>query len=402
LKLLQVYNQYRSAFNGEETVVVQIAQLVERHGGEARLWMRTSRDLDAAWSRKMQAFFSGIYNRRAYRDMRRVLREYQPDVVHVHNLYPLFSPSILVACRDERTPVVVTVHNQQLTCPKADHLYRGQVCERCVGGREYHCVLQNCRGNIFESVAYAARSSFARRLRFFHQHVTLLIALSEFGRSRLVKAGFSTDQIVVLPNMTAEVTVPADPARGRYVAFAGRLSPEKGVETLLEASRALPEVPLRLAGDGPLFETLRERSPSHATLMGPLDRDAMHRLYAGARFLVLPSRTFEMCPLVVLEAMSHGLPVIASRLGAQAELVEDGVTGLLFAPHDPADLQAKMRQLWHDDQACRRLGQAGREKVMREHSQPVYHRRLMEIYGRAMGRQPDDTPAAPAALEAAR
>ena len=384
VKVLQVYNQYRSLFNGEDAVVEQTAHLIEKHGGQVRMLLRSSRDIDQGLLGKASAFWSGIYSRRAYREMMRALREDRPDVVHVHNLYPLFSPSILVACRRAGVPAVVSIHNQQLTCPKSDHLYRGKICERCIVGHEYNCVLQNCRGNIFESFAYATRSYVARRMRFFHNNVTLLIALSQFSKGRLIQAGFPAEQIVVLPNMVPQVDQPVDPGAGQYVAFAGRMSPEKGIETLLGASRELPEISVRLAGEGPIETELRSAMPANARMMGLLDLPAMQSFYRGAKFFVLPSRSYEMCPLVVLEAMSHGLPVITSRLGGQAELVVDGVTGFLFDPDDQQDLKRKMQQLWHDPELCRRMGAAGYAIASEKYGEGTYFARLTGIYDRAI------------------
>jgi len=169
MKILQVYNQYRSLFGGEETVVNKTAELVEKNGGEARLVMRSSRGLDESIYGRSRAFLSGIYNPFSFREIEKLLKEFVPDVVHVHNLNPLFSPSVLVRFRRLGFPVVMTVHNHFHTCPTADHLYRGEVCERCVGGREYNCVVRNCRGNVFESLGYAVRSATARVFRLYHR-----------------------------------------------------------------------------------------------------------------------------------------------------------------------------------------------------------------------------------------
>ncbi len=404
MKLLQVYNQYRSLFNGEEAVVELTAELVEKHGGSARLMMRSSRDIGPSLSSRMNAFWSGIYSRDAYRSMERSLAEDRPDVVHVHNLYPLLSPSVLVACKDAGVPVVMSVHNQHLTCPRADHLYRGKICEKCVGGHEYNCVLRNCRGNIFESVAYSARSAFARRMKLFHDNVTLFLAVSEFAKSRLVAAGFNEGRIVVLRNMVPASSGPANAAEGTYAAFAGRISQEKGIDTLLNAIERFPECPIQLAGSGPMFESFKDAAPQHVTLRGQLLSSQMTPFYRGARFVVVPSITYEMCPMVILEAFSHGIPVIASRLGAQRELVDDGVNGLLVEPGNPDDLLDKMRLMWSDPERCRQLGQAGYERVVRDHSEASYYDNLMDVYHRSMAiaernAQPstaDDTNAEPA------
>ena len=405
MKLLQVYNQYRSAFNGEEAVVRQTAAVVERHGGQAQLLMRSSRGIEGSLASKAHAFWSGIYSRSAYREMERILNSDRPDVVHVHNLYPLLSPSILVACRRASVPVVMSIHNQHLTCPRSEHLYRGRICERCVGGREYQCVVQNCRDNLFESVAYALRSAVARKMGFFHQNVTLFIALSRFAKDRLVAAGFDTDRIVVLPNTVRRLEEPVDPAMGTCVAFAGRLSPEKGIDTLLAAAAALPDCPVRLAGSGPLINQTAAQASANVRLLGQLETDELTELYRAARFVVLPSKTFEMCPLVILEAMSNGLPVITSRIGAQGELVRDGVTGMLFEPGDSQDLARKMRELWDNPQRCREMGQAAFAFSAENFGEDIYYRRLTSIYERAQGMidtqmidtQPLDVQQAPAA-----
>lgn len=384
VKLLQLYNQYRSLFGGEETVVGQIAQLVECKGGEAKLLMRTSRGLDKSIGGKVQAFFSGIYNPFAYRDIVRFLDSYRPDVTHVHNLYPLFSPSVLVALRRAGIPVVMTVHNHFHTCPTADHLHRDQVCEKCVGGREYHCLLQNCRGNILESVGYALRSATARKLRLFTDNVTIVIALNEFAKRRLVRAGFAKDRVVVLPNSVDIPPTPADPGRGICALFSGRMCPEKGVATLLEAASIASEIPLRLLGDGPTLEEHKAAAPPSSVFVGRVPSDRVADSYRKARFLVVPSRWFEGCPLVILEAMAHGLPVIASRIGGLPELVDDGETGFLFEPGNPNDLADRMRALWHDTDRCRMMGAAGRQKAIQEYSKTVYWSRLQDIYTRAV------------------
>jgi glycosyltransferase involved in cell wall biosynthesis len=395
IKVLLVFNQYRSLFNGEEAVVFRTAELLERHGGQARLLLRSSRDIKGGLLGKVRAFFSGIYSWEAATAVSQLLAEYRPDVVHVHNLYPLFSPSVLVACRKLGYPVVMTLHNQHLTCPRADHLCHGKLCDRCVGGHEYHCVLRNCRNNMLESVAYALRSGIARRFRWIHDHVNVLVALTDFARQRLVEAGFDSRQIRVLPNMAPGPREPVDASRGAYAAFAGRLSPEKGLHVLMEAADKLPDIPIRVAGGGPLFETYWQRTPANVQLLGQRSADEMADFYRGARFLVLPSTNYEMCPLVISESMSHGVPVVASRIGGLPELVDDGRTGLLFQPGDSQDLASKMRRLWDDAPLCGQLGQAAWETARDEFGEELYVQRLLDIYHQAMrqvGRdpQPDD------------
>jgi glycosyltransferase involved in cell wall biosynthesis len=280
----------------------------------------------------------------------------------------------------------MTAHNYFLTCPITNHLYQGRVCEKCLGGREYWCVLQNCRGNAAESLAYALRSFTARKLRFFHDCVTIQIVLSNFAKQRLVQAGFDAERIAVLPNMVELGPERDGPLAGSYAAYSGRVTAEKGVGVLLAAAARLPDVALGLAGDGPQLNDFRSVAPPNARFAGRLGPKQMAAFYRYARFLVVPSNCFEGCPLVVSEAMSHGLPVLASRIGGLPELVEDGVTGLLFEPGNVEELAHKIRLLWDNPHLCRQMGEAGRRKASREFSEEVYYRRLMAIYDQAIQR----------------
>lgn len=330
----------------------------------------------------MSAFAKGVYSWQAKRETADIIENYRPDVVHANNLYPLFSPSVLVACRERGIPVVMTLHNYGLTCPAWYHLAKGRVCERCLGGREYWCVLQNCKGNVFESVGYALRNAVARSLGLFQDNVTLFVALTHFAKHRMVNAGFEESQVAVMPFFVALPDSAADPARGEYIAYAGRLSPEKGIDTLLTAARNTG-LPVRIAGDGPAGPRMVRQAPSNVEFVGTLDRTAIGTFYRNARFTVVPSTWFECFPLAIAEPMSHGVPVIASRIGGLPEIVEDGVTGLLFEPGNAEDLAVKMRMLWENPQLCLQMGVAGRQKAMREYSPDIYYERLLAVYTRA-------------------
>src|SRR5665213_1238925 len=202
MKVFQIYNEQRSRLGGEPAVVDATMRLLAKNGHESRLIMKSSRVLENSILKRMNAFFGAVYNVCSYREMRRLLEKDRPDVVHVHSVYPMFSPSVLVACRRAGVPVVMTVHSHNLTCPTWFHLYKGRVCEACVGGHEYRCVLKNCRSNVLESSAYALRSAVARRFRLFHDNVSVLVVLTPFSRDKLLQAGFREDQIVVVPNPT--------------------------------------------------------------------------------------------------------------------------------------------------------------------------------------------------------
>ena len=384
MRVLQLFNQYRSRFNGEQAVVAQIERLLTDAGHTVQTWQRSSQDIEASPLKQAQAFATMVWSREAAGAMRDRIAEFAPDVVHVHNLYPLFSPSVLKAATDAGVPVVMSLHNQALTCPKADHLRNGSVCEACFGGKQYHCLLKNCRGSLLQSLGYAVRAGVADRAGWFREHVGRFLAMTEFARERLLRAGYPADKLAVLPNGVPMPRGIVTPAEGEYIAFAGRLSEEKGLRTLMEAAVACPEVPIALAGDGPLAAELRELAPRNVTFCGRLTPDEMRTFYRRARAVVLPSTCFEMCPLTILEGMAMGLPVIASQTGGLGELVDDEhtphPTGLLVPRGEAAPLTLALRRLWADDPLATAMGQAGREKAEREYAETVFRDRLLSHY----------------------
>jgi glycosyltransferase involved in cell wall biosynthesis len=390
VKVLQVYNEQRSRLGGEPAVIDATMRVLRQNGHETRLVMKSSRVLENSILKRMNAFWGGVYNISAYREMGRLIEKDRPDVVHVHSVYPMFSPSILVACKRKNVPVVMTVHSHNLTCPTWYHLYQGRVCEDCVGGHEYRCVIKNCRSNILESSAYALRSSVARRFRLFHDNVSKLIVMTPFAKAKLLRAGFREDQIAVVPNPASVGEAAADPSAGEYVAFAGRISPEKGIDTLLAAAAQMPDVPFKVAGDGPALLEAKAKAPRNVEFVGRLGPNELSEFYRRSRMLVVPSVCFEQFPMVVLEAMGRALPVIGSRIGGLPEIIEDDLTGSLFEPGNPEDLARQVRRLWEHPQLCRRMGMAGRQKVIREFTEEAYFHNLMAVYQSAIQRSKSD------------
>jgi glycosyltransferase involved in cell wall biosynthesis len=226
----------------------------------------------------------------------------------------------------------------------------------------------------------------ARNLRLFHDNVSVLIALTPFAKAKLLQAGFREDQIAVVPNPAYVKEPAADPSAGEYVAFAWRISPEKGIDTLLAAAAQMPHVAFKVAGDGPVFSEMKAKAPRNVEFVGQLRPDQLNQFYKRSRMLVVPSVWFEQFPMVVLEAMGRALPVIGSRIGGLPEIIEDGLTGSTFEPGNPQDLARQVRLLWDDPQLCHRMGIAGRQKVLREYTEDAYFHNLMVVYQAAIQR----------------
>lgn len=383
MRVLQVHNRYRLR-GGEDAVVDSTQALLIERGVEARLFTRDSGDMAGAVA-KIRSVFTAIRSNATATAFAQELDDFRPDVVHVHNVFPLVSPVVFAVCAAKGVPAVMTVHNYRLTCPIGVHFTRGAVCTKCAGGHEYHCAIRNCRGGRVESAAYAFRGMATRMTGGFTRDVSAYIAISGYLRDRLIEAGLPPSKIHVVHNMATAPDAATNAAQGEYALFCGRLSEEKGLDVLLEAARLAPEVPVRIAGDGELRAVLEKAAPPNVRFLGMQDRAAMTSLYAGARFAVVPSTWWETFGLVAIEAMGHGLPVIASRSGALPEIVLDDETGLLVPPGDAPALASALRTLWGDPARCATLGQVGRARAIAQFNRDNYFQGIMNVYTQVIG-----------------
>lgn len=384
MKVLQLYNQQRSLFGGEESVINMTRSVLERHGHQAPVSMRSSRGIEKNAFRKVAAAANGIFNFSAYYKMRKLAETERPDIVHVHSVYPNFSPSVLMAFRRERVPTILHVHSHILTCPNWYHLRKGKVCELCFGGKEHWCLLTNCRGSVPESAAYALRSTVARWLKLFRNNTTLFVTVSQFLRDRLIKAGFSEERIEILPNPVRSTgpKLVSLGGTGSYIGYSGRLSFEKGVNTLVEAARRCG-LPVKIAGDGPDMVELRRIAPSNVEFLGRLSGNELNSFYKESRFLVVPSRCYETFSLAVAEAMTFEKPVVASRIGALPELIKEGVNGFLVEVDNVRQFADRMSLLWANPKLCQQLGRAARSWAEASCNEELFYERLIGIYNRA-------------------
>ena len=363
-----------------------LAALLAARGHTVLRFSRSSEEIPGKRFGALQAFFAGIYNPFARRAFGRFLDAHCPEVVHVHNLFPFLSPAILPECARRRVPVVMTLHNYRLLCPNALLLREGQPCHECVGGREWRCVRHNCERSLPKSLGYALRTAFARRSGLVLRHVDHFICLTEFQRAIHVRAGFPAERMTVIPNPAPQVSQPSTlNPQPDYVGYVGRVSPEKDVPTLMEAARLLPDIPFKVAGSYWRMQELVRRAPSNMEFLDHLEKEQLSGFFRGMRMLAFATRCYENFPTVLLEAMALGIPIVCARIGGLPEIVEDGATGLLYNAQDPADLAARIRQLWDNPALARQLGEAGRAKAAREYHPDVVYEKLQTVYRRVLG-----------------
>jgi glycosyltransferase involved in cell wall biosynthesis len=384
MRVAIVHNRYALSGrgSGEEVMVEAIQGLLEARGHRVFPYIRSSLQLQEMPLGHVRAFFSGIYNVPAQRAFARFLTARKPDLVLIQNLFPLLSPSILVACRRMGVPVLMRCPNYRLICPNGRMMTKGQICEKCSGGKEYWCLLKNCEDNLLKSMGYAMRNFVARQLQLFHHNVDIFMVLTPFARQKFIDNGFLPQRVQVLSALVdpSQFQPPPTVNSGSYIGFVGRVSPEKGVDTLIQAARLLPDIPFKVAGPDSQ-ETLSTLDlPHNVSFLGQLDRQALERFYQEARIIVVPSRWYEGLPVVILEAMLAAKPIICSRLGGLPDVVDEGITGLLFQHDSHVELKEKIEWLWRRIDTCRCFGIAGRKKAETDFHPDAFYERLMFAY----------------------
>lgn len=384
-RVLVVHNAYQHR-GGEDTVVESEIALLRSHGHEVDTWFRSNDDV--AGMSTLSLARTTLWSDRTQQDLGERIRSFRPDVIHAHNTFPLISPSLYWAAERAGVPVVQTLHNFRLMCLNALFLHEGRVCEDCMGHVPWRGVARACyRGSRVASGALAGMLTLHRWLGTYQDKVARYIALNEFCRGKFIEGGLPADRVVVKPNFV-DFDAPA-PAPRAGLLFVGRLSVEKGVATLAKAMAQLSDATLRVAGEGPEAGLL-DRVPG-VTRLGSQPGEAVRGEMSRALALVVPSIWYENFPRTIVEAFATGLPVVASRVGALADIVRDGETGLLFEPGDPRDLADKMAWVLTHPEQIAAMGRNARAQYEAKFSAEVNYGRLMEIYDGVLEQKSRDT-----------
>ncbi|MEU3249814.1 glycosyltransferase [Streptomyces sp. NPDC006997] len=391
MRVLVVHNRYASAQpSGENNVVDQEVALLREGGYRVGLFERRSDDI-AARSLAGKAALPLLvpWNPAVRRELAARLRAERPDVVHVHNVFPLLSPAVLAACADAGVPAVATLHNYTQVCPPGTLQRDGRPCAECVGGSPLPAVRHGCyRGSRLATVPLAVSLS-ANRRRWW-TGVARFLCISAAQREVLVRSGMPRERLAVKHNFVPDPDARRT-GRGEHLLYLGRLAETKGVRLLMAAWDKVAAgggvgVPLVIAGTGPLERevTAWAAGRDDVRYVGLYDPDQCRTAIAAAVAVVAPSTWLEAFGLVVVEAMAAGVPVVAAGHGAFVELVEEGVTGLLHRPGDPASLAAGLRRISADPTRNREMGEAARRRYEQDFSPAVGLERLVDEYRTAI------------------
>jgi glycosyltransferase involved in cell wall biosynthesis len=387
MKILAVHNRYQLP-GGEDQVFVDETALLEARDHRVVRYEVHNDQVERV--NRLTLAKDTVWNTSAYRELGALIRRERPEVVHFHNTLPLVSPAGYYAARAEGVPVIQTLHNYRLLCPVALFFRDGRVCEDCMGKAvPWPGVVHECyRGSRAASGVIATMLTVHRAMRTWTEMVDVYVALTEFARSKFIEGGLPAGKIVVKPNFVAP-----DPGRGQggggYALFVGRLAPEKGTGTMLAAwDRLGTRIPLKIVGNGPLRARVVEAARrSNVEWLGHRPVEEVHALMGKADMLVFPSEWYETFGRVAVEAFAAGTPVIAANIGAVAELVEHGRTGLEFRPGDPEDLVAQVEWAMSHPAELRRMRDEARAEFEAKYTAERNYRALMEIYEAALERK---------------
>lgn len=374
MKILQV-NKYHYVRGGAERYCLDLSQMLEKAGHEVAFFsMAHPKNLPSAWSKYFVSRISFsvprlrdyviaplriLYSLEAKRKFKKLLRDFKPDIIHVHNIYNQISPSILPVAKKMGIPVIMHLHDYSLVSPDHQLFCRGKIYTRALGGHYLRCAIDRCHKNSFSKSLLAALAMILHHkiLKIYERNIDAYIAPSEFMKSICVRAGFPKEKIIAIPNFVSSgfISQTASAKLGDYILFYGRLSEEKGLDCLI---RAMIDVTapyrLKIVGEGPYAEhcsaLIRDlKLESKIEMIPAMQGAALRTMIAEATALMLPSIWYENMSLTLLESIGMGKVVIGSRIGGIPEVLKDKVNGFLCETNNPADWSKAINNLANAD-----------------------------------------------------
>lgn len=387
MKILVCHNYY-AVRGGEAAVVENEMQLLQHKGHDVMLFSRDNTALSRmSLTRKISTLFRAFHNPHTHRELARYIASFNPDLVHVHNVFPLLSPSLYRYLYARGIPVVQTLHNFRFFCCNGLLFCHNTPCTS--RGASLSCVRKRCyRNNAIDTLWYATIIRFHQWRRTFTHCIDRYIALNSFTRDIYSERGFPADKICVKPNSAREYNLPFHATSDSYAVFVGRLSEEKGLMTLLQAAVKVPSLPLRVIGDGPLEKDARtfvaQHAATHISFYGRLSHQECAQHVHRARVAVCPSLCYENCPLSIINALYCGTPVIASRIGGMADFVPENRAGWLIPPGDVAALTTALKRCAADPTYTDALRHSAYTFAHEHFNEEHLYTQLMEIYSSAI------------------
>ncbi|MEW8027998.1 MAG: glycosyltransferase family 4 protein [Candidatus Thiodiazotropha sp.] len=377
-KILLVHNRYQQQ-GGEDSVVDEEMKMLEAHGHNVKLYTRNNTDIDHL--DRTLLFVSAIWSKRTIRDLEQIISVEKPDIIHIHNTFPLISPSVYWVAKKHNIPTIQTIHNFRLSCIQAMYIRNMKVCEDCLKKGPWRGAIRKCyRGSILASVSSAMIIQFHRIIGTYQNKIDTYIALNEFCKQKLIEMGLPKDKIKIKPNFVTLEHAKRQIRDGNPL-YVGRLSEEKGISVLANSIKSIPNQVFDIVGDGPDKKILQRLS--NVRLLGKMDQAGVYRLMQKTPFLIMPSVWYENMPRTLVESYGNATPIIASRIGALGELITHMRTGLLFECGSVDDLSDSILWALQNPDEMNKMGYEAHTDFIMKYTDKVNYRLLMEIYNNA-------------------
>lgn len=385
MRILSIHNRYQIR-GGEDESRESEEKLLREKGNQVDIYEENNNRVPEIG--KIRVALRTIWSAESYQIVKQKLTENSYNIVHVQNFFPLISPSVYYAAETQGVPIIQTLRNYRLLCANGYFFRDQKVCEDCLGKTiPWPGVIHSCyRESKAASLAVVAMQTFHRAISTWKKKVNLYIALTEFTKQKFIQAGLPSEKIVVKPNF-----VYPDPGigegTGNYALFIGRLSPEKGLDTLLEAWQNLPgKIPLKIIGDGPLSPMVKETANKLPDVewLGRQPIQEVYTLIGEAKLVIFPSKWYETFGRVAVEAFAKGTPVVASNLGNMASLIDHGRTGFHFCPGNSDDLVDQVEYALTHPEQLRKMRLEARAEFEAKYTAEQNYQKLMDIYKLAL------------------
>lgn len=386
MRILLVHNQYKQA-GGEDAVFQAESKLLLSHGHEVQHMLYHNSEIESLWD-KLKAGFKSLYNPDSARSFRIRIRNFKPDVIHVHNFLPQVSPSIFFVARSFKVPIVLTLHNYRLICPSATLFFNGSIYENSTHAIfPFDAIWKGVyRNSKVETAIVAFMTALHNVLGTWRNRISCYIALTQFSKEKFKRSTLNipAERLLVKPNFVEDFGE-GEQTREDFFLFIGRLTEEKGISVLLKAA-ALKRFKLVIIGDGPLRKLVENSAKQNPSInyLGQLDKGAVIGYLKKCTALIFPSIWYEGFPVTILEAFATGTPIIASRLGSMQEIVQHKVNGLHFVPNEPADLILKITELSQNSTLAQSLAANARATYLELYAPEKNYWQLLSIYKHAM------------------
>jgi glycosyltransferase involved in cell wall biosynthesis len=381
MKILIVHNFYQIS-GGEDAVYENEVKLLFNNDIEVTTVTVNNDGINSFFS-KIKVIFGTVFNPFRLFTFINILNSSKPDVVHVHNFFPLLSPSIFWACKIKKIPVVHTLHNFRIVCPTATLMFDGSIEENSVKKNSFWAIKKRVyRDSLVGTFVLVMMIELNKRIGTWSNATTKLIALTEFAKNKYIESGIPSSKLVIKPNFVEHDTSP-NFEKHNYAIFVGRLSEDKGIQKLIEAWSDI-DYPLVIVGDGPEKELVVNSGNENIIYKGKLGKSEVLDLVSKARFLIMASTWYEGLPMVLIEALSVATPCLVPNLGGMAAVIEDGTNGLHFEPNNIKDMRNKIDILRQDDALLRELSKGAYTDYVQKYRADTNFQLLMDIYEEAI------------------